>query len=224
MKTKAIISKFKMLLLLVAASFTFSCAGLFDAFMEGRLAEDGTVVDPIDSDIEVPNFLVGGSTGLGWDSNDGNSATTLCFGAEFLYNIFEDDRNGAGYIGGFAGYHNWSADDSKENILRLGPKFVYFDPITPRGEVDLTYGIKGFYETGSREIFSSKDDITGWGVTSFVGANYNINERLSIGLELPFFGWSERTFKFDGGEVKQDNTSLAINKNNPAMAYIRFGF
>ena len=167
--------------------------------------------------------VLGGNLGFGVDSFGDLKTTSLDFGAEYLISLFLNEDEGAGYIGATANYQTVSSDNFDENIFRIGPKLSYFDKVTKSNEVQLVYGVSAYYETGNREFSGSKDDISGYGAYAFIGANFNVNNKFSIGVEAPVFSWSNRTFSSGSGEFEVDNTFLGINKNNILMAYLRIG-
>ncbi|WP_353777180.1 hypothetical protein [Winogradskyella sp. 3972H.M.0a.05] len=180
--------------------------------------------DALDAGVGWSDFTVGGSAGFGWSDIDGNSATSYCLGVEGLAKIIGEDRNpnGAGYVGAFANYHAGNSDSFDENLFRVGAKFSYFDRISAFNETQLIYGLKAFYETGSREFSSVEDDISGFGLTVYTGINFRLCNTASVGVEVPVISYLNRTFESGGNEIEIDNTSIAINKNNPAMAYVRW--
>ncbi len=182
------------------------------------------VYHKFDDGVEWADYTAGGSAGFGWTDNEGSSETTFCFGAEFLAKVLGENQNpkGAGYLGAYANYHIGNSDNFDESLLRAGVKFSYFDRITPLNEAQLIYGVKAFYETGSRNFSGFDDDVNGFGFTAYTGVNFRACEKASIGLEFPIISFLSRTFEGGGNEFKQDNTSIAINKDNPIMAYLRW--
>lgn len=236
MKPKTIFSRIIFLFLFAfVLSANFGCAAIFDAHLKGKeipIDKNGKIdIEKLENMMDENqeqsiNFYtkdyLGIAAGFGLNSTEGESETSICFGAEYNRRISKDNYNNASYLGAFAGYHTQSADDRKLNTLKTGLKYTYFDRITKNAELDLTYGIKGHYEFGSIENFGNKDDITGYGASLTLGANFNVSKNFSIGIEAPILSWSQRTFKYDGGEFEQQNTMLGINKNNIVMAYGRF--
>ena len=177
-----------------------------------------------DEGIEWADNTVGGGVGFGWSDIDGNSETSYCIGAEFLHRITGDQQNpnGAGYIGAFATYHAANSDNFDESLLKAGVKYSYFDPITAFNEVQLIYGAKAFYETGTRDFSGFEDDVTGFGACAYAGVNFRLNNKVSIGVEVPVLTYRNRTFESNGTEFKSDSFSAAINKDNPVTATARF--
>ena len=225
-----------MLLFATLLSTNFGCAALFDAELKGKELpkdENGNIDyeklgEQMAEEYIQQNFtrwypkdFLEVSAGFGLNSTEGDSETSLCFGAGYNYRISEDNYNGASFLNASAIYHTQSADDRKLNTTNLSLGYTYFDRINKTAELDLTYGIKASYEIGSLENFGVKEDITGYGVSALIGANYNVNENFSIGITVPFLTWSQRTFEFEGNEFEQENTWLGINKDNLVMAYGR---
>ncbi|WP_298893692.1 hypothetical protein [uncultured Psychroserpens sp.] len=182
------------------------------------------VVDSLDEGVGWANSTIGGSAGFGWNDNDGNSETSFCVGAEYLHRISRDKRNpnGAGYVGAYVNYHNSSADNFDESLLRVGAKYTYFDRITAFNEVQLTYGAGAYYDTGSLDFSGFDEDVTGYGASLYFGANFRLCDKASIGVEVPVISFVSRTFESNGNEVTRDNISAMINKNNPAMFTFRY--
>jgi len=231
MKAKTISTNALYLIAVTLLLFSnFGCAAFFDAAIDAGISPPRLEVDDNGDLTKGTNSefysrqIAGVSAGIGYNAFNDNNTTSLCAGAEYLYRISEDNYDGASYLGASATYHYESADEFKFNSVRLAPKFTYFDRLTKNGEVDVTYGIKAHYEFGSVENFGNKDDLTGYGVEAIIGANFNVNKNFSLGFEVPFASWSERTLKFDGGEIKQDNSWVGLNKDNMVMAYGRFRF
>ncbi len=239
MKTKLLFTKLICFLLLAGViSTNYSCAALFDAHLNGNqtipLTSEGLIdlnelarmADEFDDDppLGYPNFYVGASGGFGLSSVEGESTTSYCLGAEYNHRVYENNYNSAGYVGGFANYHAESADERDLSLITAGVKYTHFDRITANGEVDLTYGIKAFYETGSSENFGFEEDITGYGAALTIGANYKVSEKFSIGVELPFLTYRQRTYEFEDQEIDESATWLGLNKGNVAMGYARINF
>lgn len=224
MKTQTILSKLiHVVLILAFLTMAFSCKSFFDADIDPpRLVLDD--LPEKEPEIEFPKGILGTSAGFGWNSSEDISETAFCFGAEYQFRLSNNNNKGAGYLGGFANYHTEKADDYSLNSLKLGPKYTYYDRLTRNGEVDLTYSLKGHYETGSVENFGNKDDITGYGASASIGVNFNLSSKFSIGVETPVISYWDQTLKYDGGEVNRNQTSIAFNKNNPVMGYARWRF
>ncbi|OUS01581.1 hypothetical protein A9Q86_07345 [Flavobacteriales bacterium 33_180_T64] len=239
MKTKTIFSRLiYTLLFAIVLSVNFGCAALLDAELNGRetipftanglldLNELNNRAEATEVKLELRDFyskhLLGTSAGFGLNSTEGESETSFCFGGEYNYRISEDNYNHASYLGAFANYHTQNADERKLNTFRVGAQYTYFDRITKNSELDLTYGIKTHYEFGDLENFGNKEDITGYGASLTIGANYNVNECFSIGIVAPLASWSQQTFEYDGGELEQENTWIGLNKDNMVMGYARW--
>lgn len=235
MKTKTINL---MILLICLGSFTtmnaqglYNLATLDDEYEDRPLKwsagvdfSQDDIVNQFDSGVEWANSTIGGSAGFGWNDNDGDSETSFCLGAEYLYRITGDRQNpnGAGYIGAFANYHNASGDSFDENYLRAGLKYSYFDRLTALNEVQLIYGANAYYETGKRDFSGFEDDISGYGATLYTGLNVRLCDRASLGVEVPVVSYLSRTFESGGSEFEQDNIWLGINKDNSVMATLRY--
>lgn len=240
MKTKTIITKFICFILLLGLiSTNYGCAAFFDAELNGQQSIPFTKEGLIDlnklsemaedelslSDLRynyAPQF-VAASAGFGLNSTEGESETSICVGGEYNYRVSQDNYNGASYVGAFANYHNRSADEFKSNRTQFGLQYTYFDRLTKNAEVDLTYGIKAHYEIGSIENFGFKEDLTGYGASLLVGANYNISDKIAVGVTVPFFNYSEQTYEYEDNETDISNTWFGLNKDNMVMAYARFG-
>ncbi|MBR9915141.1 MAG: hypothetical protein GYB32_10010 [Algicola sp.] len=221
-------------------SLNSSCAAIFDAELNGNqsipFTQEGlldlkAISDRLDqvqnNQLGIryyPNQFIDASAGFGLNAIEGQSETSFCFGAGYNYRLSEDNYNHASYVGVHGEYLSQSADQSDLSLFRVGANYTYFDRITKNGEVDLTYGIKGYYESGNQEFSGFKEAITGYGANLVIGANYNVSDNISIGVEVPFLSWSQRTFEFDGGDFEQQSTWLGLNKNNMVMATARFGF
>ena len=177
-----------------------------------------------DEGVEWADNTLGGGVGVGWSDTDGVSETSYCVSAEYLHRITGQRQNpkGAGYIGAFAGYHASNSDSFDQSGLKAGVKYSYFDPITAFNEVQLLYGVNAFYETGSREFSGFEEDVSGFGASAYTGVNVRVNDKLSIGVEVPIATYNNRTFEAGGSKVKSDGFSFAINKDNPVMATARF--
>jgi hypothetical protein len=170
-----------------------------------------------------PKSFLEASGGFGLNSTEGESETSFCVGAGYNYRISDDNYNGASYVGAFANHQISSATEYKFNKTQIGLQYNYFDRVTKNGELDFTYGIKVNYETGDVENYGFTEDFTGYGASLIVGANFNINDNISVGATIPFLSHSQRTYKYDGGEIQTDNTWLGLNKDNMIMAYARIG-
>jgi len=242
MKTKTLFKKTICLILLVGfISTNFGCKAMFDMDIDGDReiprTEDGFIdIKEMDKRMEeylaneatkplstYPQSFIGLAGGFGLNSVEGESTTSYCFGGEYNYRVVDNDNNGAGYIAGFANYNAESSDNRDLNLLSAGLKYTHFDRITANGEVDLTYSVKGFYESGSLDSFGFEEDITGYGASLSIGANYNVTDKFSIGVEIPFFTYRNRTFEYEDQEIDQSSTWLGLNKGNVAMAYARIG-
>ncbi|MBO6605332.1 hypothetical protein [Psychroserpens sp.] len=225
MKTKTLFSRLVYLAIIsIVINTSYSCAAFFDADIESPLLKDNVRIQDYYEPNSYSKNIFGASAGVGFNSFDGESTTSICPGIEYLFRVSEDREEGAAYLGATATYHYESADEFKLNSFRVGPKFTYFDRLTRDGVVDLTYGLKAHYEFGNIENFGNKEDVTGYGLTASIGANFNVNERLSIGVEAPFASWGEQTFEFSGGDITRDNTWIGLNKDNVAMGYVRWRF
>lgn len=220
-------------LILVFALFLFINT-TFDGFAQGDTPIPVTtitsddIIQQIDlSDIQnlYPKQSWGISAGFSWRDRADNSRTTFCVGTDYLFKINDKPDCGA-YFGGFAAYHTSSQDELKENIFKFGPKFEYRIPINESRDTQLLAGLKGFYKTGSEENFGFKQDITGYGGSFYSGLNVRINSKWAIGFEFPIASYASLTFKDENSdnETKQNNTSIALNKRNPLMAYSRLRF
>jgi len=177
-----------------------------------------------DQGVEWAKSSIGGSAGVGWGDVEGNSETSYCVGAEYLYRISGADQNpkGAGYATAFANYRKLSAENFDENTLRAGLGYTQFRRLTALNEVQLTYGIKGFFETGSQDFSGFEDDITGFGVYLFTGINLRLCDKASLGLEVPVASYLSRTFKSEGNEFDQDRIWAGVNKDNNVSATFRW--
>ena len=183
----------------------------------------GDTYDALDAGIKWAPGTLGGSAGLAYADNDGFSETTFCFGAEYLHRISpEYNPNGASYIGAFANYHNTSSDSFDQNSFRFGLRYTYHDRISAFNRFHLIYGVKGSYETGSREFSNVEEDLSGFNVSGIAGIGVRVCDNFSIGAELPVINFASRTFENNGVEVDTDATWIGLNKNNPVMAYARW--
>ena len=174
--------------------------------------------------VEWSDFTVGGGAGFGLSDVNGNSTTSFRAGAEFLAKILGEDQNpnGAGYLGAYGAYTNINSDAVNENTSQFGLKFSYFDRITAFNEVQLIYGAKAFLENGSVEFSESTEDLSGFGICGYTGANFKINNVWSIGVEVPLLTYRSTTFEANGSEFESDTFSGLINLNNPITATARF--
>ena len=241
MKTKTLITRLIYTLFLsFLISTNFGCAAILDAELNGLepipFTKEGLIdlnelakrKERFEQNADNINFyprnLAGVSAGFGLNSVEGESETSFCIGGEYSYRLSQDNYNRASYVNLFANYGSQSSDQIDQNTLSAGVGYTLFDRITSNAEVDLTYGVKAFYETGSYESFGFEEDITGYGAQLLIGANYNVNDNFAVGVTVPFLSYSQRTFEYDGGEVDVSNTWLGLNKDNMVMAYARFGF
>ena len=182
------------------------------------------IYDDLDKGVEWADNSISGSVGVGWGDVEGNSETSFCVGAEYLYKINGADQNpkGAGYLSAFANYHTLSAENFDESTLRAGVGYTHFNRLTAFNEVQLTYGAKGFYETGSQDFSGFEDDITGFGIYLFTGINIRLCDRASLGFEIPVVSYLSRTFESDGNEFDQDQIWAGVNKDNSVSAAFRW--
>ena len=241
MKTKTLIIKFTLgLFLSFLISANYGCAAMLDAELNGQEPIPFTSEGFLDLNelakrqeqfeknranyTYYPQNLAGVSAGFGLNSTEGESETSFCIGGEYGYRLSQDNYNRAGYANIFANYSSQSSDQTDQNLISAGLGYTLFDRITANAEVDLTYGVKAFYETGSYESFGFKEDITGYGANLSIGANYNVNDKFAVGVNVPFLSYSQRTYEYNGGEVDVSNTWFGLNKDNMIMAYARFGF
>jgi hypothetical protein len=176
-----------------------------------------------DNAVGWADYTVGGGVGFGWSDSDGNSQTSYCVSAEFSAKVLGKDQNpkGAGYLSAFGAYHNASSDSFDEKIAKFGVGFSYFDRITAHNEVQLIYSTKVSLETGSRDFSGFEEDLSGYAISVYSGVNFKINNRVSVGVEVPILTYRSRTFEANGAEFKTDSFSAAINKDNPIMACFR---
>ena len=177
-----------------------------------------------DQGVEWAKSSIGASAGVGWGDVEGNSETSYCVGAEYLYKISGADQNpkGAGYATAFANYHKLNAENFNESSFRAGLGYTHFNRLTTLNEVQLTYGVKGFYETGAQDFSGFEDDLTGFGIYLFTGVNVRICSSASLGLEVPVASYLSRTFKSDGNEFDQDQIWVGVNKDNNVAATFRW--
>jgi hypothetical protein len=239
MKTKTLITRLIYALFFsFLISTNFGCAAIFDAELNGQqsipftkegLLDLNELAKLVEQDQDIierrfyPNQFVAASGGFGLNSSDDQTETSFCIGGEYNYRISDDNYNGASYVGAFASHLISNGDNSKFNRTQVGLQYNYFDRITKNAELDLTYGLRAHYETGDFENFGFTEDFTGYGASLTVGANYNINDNFAIGVTVPFLSHTERTYKYDGGEIDVSNTWLGLNKDNMVMAYARIG-
>ncbi len=237
MKTTLFITRLIYALLFsILISTNFGCAAFMDAELNGQqtipFTKEGLIdlnklaeLAEADQKLYTRRFytqqFVEGSAGFGLNSIEDETETSFCFGAGYNYRISEDNYNGASYLGAFANYQSLSADELDASMLRAGLKYTYFDRITKNAEVDLTYGFKAFYETGSQEDFGFKQDVSGYGAAFTIGANFNVTDDFAIGLEVPFINYIQRTFEYEDEETKEENIRFGLNKDNMVMAYAR---
>jgi len=174
--------------------------------------------------VEWSDLTAGGGAGIGLSDVNGNSTTSFRALAEFLVKILGEDENpnGAGYIGAYGNYTTVSTDAVDENLVQVGFKFNYFDRLTAFNEVQLIYGAKVFYETGSVEFGDGKEDLSGFGACAFTGVNFKVNNNWSIGVEVPVVTYRSTTFEANGSEFDSNSFSALVNLNNPITAIARF--
>ena len=240
MKTTKILKALYVLAFAILLSTNFSCA-LFDAELGSRplpTNADGSMDFDKIEDIIIDDFWNGNrgnpenitfyaprfvdvAAGLGLHSTDGDTETTYCIGAGYNHRISKDNYNGASYIRGFATQHWQNADDRESSITRVGVGYTYFDRINKVGDLDLTYGLDVNYGFGTVENFGTDEDFSEIAATLKIGANYEVSDRLDIGVTVPFASWAEQTFEAGGVEFKQDHTWFGLNKDNMIMAYGR---
>jgi len=195
-----------------------------DKLTEQEANDIVSYVFDFDPGVEWADSSIGVSVGVGWGDVEGNSETSYCVGAEYLHKVSGTDQNpkGAGYATAFANYHKLNAENFDENTLRAGLGYTHFRRLSALNEVQLTYGGKGFYETGSQDFSGFADDITGFGIYLFTGVNVRICDSASVGLEVPVVSYLSRTFKSDGNEFDQDQIWAGINKDNTISASARW--
>lgn len=239
MKTPTLFTRLIYLILLsILISTNYGCKAMFDAELNGDqtipFTKEG-LLDlnklsewaEADQDIAIkdfyPNQFVAASAGFGLNSSEGESETSFCFGGEYNYRISEDNYNGASYVGAAVSHHISSADEYKFNRTSFGLQYNYFDRITKNAELDLTYGIKAQYEIGNIENFGFEEDFSGIGASLLIGASYNVNDKIAVGVTVPFFSFNQRTYEFEDNEREISNTWLGLNKDNMVMAYARIG-
>lgn len=233
MKTKTI--KLMFILFLLGGFTTLQAQGLYNLATLDDEDEKSSIqlnpnltisgyLDSLEEGVDWADNTIGGSAGFGWNDNDGDSETSFCLSAEFLHKISGEDQNpdGAGYLGAFVSYHNSNSEFFDESYFRAGPKYSYFDRISALNEVQLIYGVKAFYETGSRDFSGFEEDLTGYGASAYTGVNFKISNKVSVGVEVPLLSYLSRTFEANGTEFKTDSFSAAINKDNPITATVRF--
>ena len=181
------------LLFSVLISTNFGCKSMFNAELNGDqsipftkegLLDLNKISEWIDTDLEpeyvayrFPEHLLEGSAGFGLNSTEGESETSFCIGAGYNYRLSDDNYNRASYIGATASHHIGNADQYKLNRTQVGLQYNYYDRVTKNAELDLTYGIKASYETGSIENFGFTEDFTGITGSLLVGASFNLNEK-----------------------------------------------
>ncbi|MDT0555614.1 hypothetical protein [Patiriisocius hiemis] len=184
--------------------------------------ETALEINPTEN-ISLPNQTIGGSIGAGFEQDF--EETSFCLGAEYLYNA-TDVGDGALFIGGNIGVETTSFMDFNNTQFNIGPTVQLFSPITPSGETHMTNGINGNYIFGTNDNNGSKDDFSGFNIGLNTGLNVPLSDNVSISLIVPIVTHTSLTFTSqDGpGEFKADETSILINKNNPAKLGLRIGF
>lgn len=217
MKTKTIFSNPLSFLMLAIMATSISCAPIYKSNLTVNPASEDSGGD------QWKPFYAGASAGYGSSTSDDYTVSSLCFGAELMYNFF-DNNNGALYGGIFGDYQSSSSDNVDESLIRGGLRARYFDHILPSRRLQAVYGVDIFAGSGKREFSMAEDDVTVTGGSAKLGLNLNFENDMSLGFEAPVFNYWNETYKYDGGEFDVSNTSFGINKNNMVMAYIRFAF
>ncbi|WP_152604804.1 hypothetical protein [Psychroserpens jangbogonensis] len=240
MKTSTFFTRLIYLILLsFLISTNYGCKAMFDAELNGEqtipftkegLLDLNKLSEWVEADQEpeliayhYPTQFVAASGGFGLNSSEGESETSFCLGGEYNYRISEDNYNGASYVGAAVSHHISNADEYKFNRTSFGLQYTYFDRITKNAELDLTYGLKANYEIGNLENFGFEEDFNGYGASLIFGANFNVNDKIAVGVTVPFLSYSQRTYEYEDNEREISNTWLGLNKDNMVMAYARIG-
>ncbi|MBN4070614.1 outer membrane beta-barrel protein [Olleya sp. AH-315-F22] len=181
-------------------------------------AEPFSTANLLDQDFLFPEQTFGFGAGVGF-ANDFDE-TTFCLSAEYLRKLGSTENCGL-YLGGEATYENSSFNGFKTSTFMLGPKIQYNTPITPSKQTQFVAGVMAQYEFGKIDNNGFNEDVTGIDLCLYSGFNIRVSEKWSIGAQFPILNYEKLTFKSDNGEFKADNTTLAINKNNPLKIFTR---
>lgn len=170
-----------------------------------------------------PKQTLGVNGGIGFEQDF--EETTLCLGAEYLYKLTRLGNHPL-YVGGQAEVATASFMDFSTFRVHVGPTIQLFSPITPSKEVHVTNGISGGYLFGTNDNNGFKDDLSGFTITLNTGLNVQLNENLAISVIIPVVNHQNLTLESQEGGFTSEvsNTTLLLNKNNPAKIGVRFGF
>ncbi|WP_299223485.1 hypothetical protein [uncultured Psychroserpens sp.] len=185
-------------------------------------AEDLGEREFISVDELIQKQTIGLAVGAGFGQDFKES--TLCFSLEYLRQINSSDKKGL-YVGAEATYETTSFEEFSSNTLKFGPKIQYNTPITPSQETQLAVGLMGNFATGNNDNNGFEDDFTGLILCAYTGVNIRVSTQWSVGVQLPVFIYEDYTFEPEmGDEFSLDNTTLLVNKNNPAKIVVRHSF
>ncbi len=238
MKTKTLLRVVYALVCIILLSLNFGCAALFDAEFGTKpipVKPDGTpdfdrIEEMILEDYRrsindlafYPSGFVEVDGGVGLNFANNNDETSYCIGAGYNHRISRDNYNGASYLRAF-GSQSWQNNDNrKSGITRVGVGYNYFDRINKTGSLDLTYGLDVNYGFGTVENFNVKEDYSEIAATLKIGANYEINDKLDVGISVPIASWVQETFEAGGTKFKDDQTWIGLNKGNMVSATVRW--
>jgi hypothetical protein len=179
--------------------------------------EDSSYIDPM----PMPDQTIGYSAGLGFQNDF--EEISYCFGAEYLKRI--SNKKCDTYLGGGISYEGTSFDGNTTNLLMGGPKIQWHTPINQNGDTQWVNGFKGNYMIGNQKNGDYKDKLSGIQAGIYSGFNIQLNEKTSVGIEIPVFTWEKIKIKPEmGTDYEFDGTSLLLNKGNPAKINFRFRF
>ncbi|MEM1001664.1 MAG: hypothetical protein AAGH46_03335 [Bacteroidota bacterium] len=185
------------------------------------------IEEPIEEEgVPVPEYIppkqtLGVNGGIGFQQDF--EEISICLGAEYLYNVTSLGNHPL-YVGGQAKFITNSFMDFSSTQVHVGPTVQLFSPITRCADVHVTNGISGSYIFGSQENNGFKDDISGFDIVLNTGLNIRLNEKVSISIIIPVFSYQNISLEAQEGGSSFDisETTLLLNKNNPAQLGVRF--
>lgn len=166
-----------------------------------------------------PRQIFSANAGFGLNTKLDPSETSLCVGADYSFNVSEDNPNGAFLVGPSAGYMYSSAGEWSSSMYYAGASGQYFRRGNRDGSLDFTGYAGAAYYGGTVDNFGSEEDVRGWGISTGLGANFNF-DKWSIGLSIPVISFFDTTFESENFEFEQNGFKIGINKNNLVTARV----